>query len=133
MRPRQKQLSVLIGGDAVVITLFVLLGLSSHEGIELSGWARNAVPLTISWIVVGSALGVFRREVASSLTTVLQRVAIGWPIAAVIGLVTRYLVVGHGLEISFVIVTILTNLVMLLAWRTGYVLMLCTKRGEASS
>ena len=122
-----------IGGDAVVITLFVLLGLSSHEGIDLTGWARNAVPLTISWLVVGGALGVFRREIAGNLTPIIQRVAIAWPIAAVIGLVARYLVVGHGLEISFIIVTIFTNLVILLAWRTAYVLVLRTKRQEASS
>ena len=122
-----------IGGDAVVITLFVLLGLSSHEGIDLTGWARNAVPLTISWLVVGGALGVFRREIAGNLTPIIQRVAIAWPIAAVIGLVARYLVVGHGLEISFIIVTIFTNLVILLAWRTAYVLVLRTRRQEASS
>jgi FlaA1/EpsC-like NDP-sugar epimerase len=123
----------LIGGDAIAITLFVLLGLSSHEGIDVTGWARNAIPLTLSWLVVGGALGVFRREVASNLTTVLQRVAIAWPIAAVIGVVARYMVVGHGLEISFIIVTILTNLVILLAWRTAYALARRTKRQEASS
>ncbi len=123
----------LIGGDAIAITLFVLLGLSSHEGIDVTGWARNAIPLTLSWLVVGGALGVFRREVASNLTTVLQRVAIVWPIAAVIGVVARYMVVGHGLEISFIIVTILTNLVILLAWRTAYALARRTKRQEASS
>ena len=122
-----------IGGDAVAITLFVLLGLSSHEGIDLTGWARNAVPLTISWLVVGSALGVFRRENASNLTPIIQRVAIAWPIAAVIGLVARYLVVGHGLEFSFIIVTIFTNLVILLAWRTAYAVVLRNKRQEASS
>ena len=129
MKPQR----TLIGGDVVAITLFVLLGLSSHEGIDLTGWARNAIPLTLSWLVVGGALGVFRREIASNLTTIIQRVAIAWPIAAVIGVVARYLVVGHGLEISFVIVTILTNLVILLAWRTAYALALRNKRQEASS
>ena len=133
MRPGQRQLSILIAGDAIAITCFVLLGLSSHEGIDLTGWARNAIPLTISWLVIGSTLGTFRPEVAISLTTVLQRVAIGWPIAAISGLAARYLVVGHGLGISFVIVTILTNLVMLLAWRAAYALLFYTKREGAGS
>jgi hypothetical protein len=84
-------------------------------------------------LVVGGALGVFRREIAGNLTPIIQRVAIAWPIAAVIGLVARNLVVGHGLEISFIIVTIFTNLVILLAWRTAYALVLRTKRQEASS
>jgi hypothetical protein len=123
----------LIGGDAIAITLFVLLGLSSHEGIELTGWARNAIPLTISWLVVGGALGAFRPEVAGNLTAIIQRVVIAWPIAAIIGLIARYIVIGHGLEVSFIIVTMLTNLVILLAWRTAYALALRTKRQEASS
>jgi hypothetical protein len=133
MKPSPKQFTTLIGGDAVVITLFVLLGVSSHDGISLEGWARNAVPLTAAWLVIGGALGVYRTEVAGNLTTILQRTALAWPIAAIIGLVARYLVIGHGLEASFIIVTILINLVMLLLWRTAYAFALRTKRGEASS
>ena len=133
MKPSPKQFTTLIGGDAVVITLFVLLGVSSHDGISLEGWARNAVPLTAAWLVIGGALGVYRTEVAGNLTTILQRTALAWPIAAIIGLVARYLVIGHGLEASFIIVTILINLVMLLLWRTLYAFALRTKRGEASS
>ena len=116
MKPR----AALVVGDAAVISLFVLLGLSSHEGISLAGWARNAVPLTAAWLVIGGALGVFRPEVASSLTSTLQRTALAWPIAAVVGLVARYLVLGHGLAASFVVVTLLTNLAMLLVWRTAF-------------
>ena len=122
----------LIVGDAIVISLFVLLGLNNHEGISLAGWARNAVPLTIAWLVIGGALGVFRPQIAGSMTTILPRIALAWPVAAMIGLVTRYLILGHGLAVSFVIVTVLTNLVMLLIWRTAYTLALRTKRGEAS-
>jgi len=128
-----KPKSTLIGGDAIVITLFVLLGLSSHDGISLEGWARNAVPLTSAWLVIGGALGIYRPEIACNLATILQRTALAWPIAAVIGLVARYFVIGHGLEASFIIVTILINLVMLLLWRAAYALALRTKRGEASS
>ena len=129
MKPR----TTLILGDAVVITLFVLLGLQSHEGVSLAGWARNAVPLTAAWLVVGGVFGVFRPEVASSLVVALQRTVLAWPLAAVVGLGARYLVIGHGLEASFIIVTILINLVMLLLWRAAYALALRTKRGEASS
>ena len=133
MKPSPKQYTTLIGGDAIVITLFVLLGLSSHDGISLEGWARDAVPLTAAWLVIGGALGVYRTEIAGNLKTILQRTALAWPIAAIVGLVFRYLVIGHGLEASFVIVTILINLVMLLLWRAAYALALRTKLGEASS
>ena len=129
MRPQP----TLIGGDFIVITLFVILGLSSHDGISLEGWTRNAVPLIGAWLVIGLQLGVYRTEIAINLRAVLQRVAIAWPIAAITGLVTRYLVVGHGLELSFIIVTILTNLVMLLAWRTAYSFAFRSKRGGAIS
>ena len=111
---------ILIGGDVFVITLFVILGLNSHGGISLEGWARNAAPLTASWLVIGLALGAYRPEIAPNLTAILPRVAIAWPIAAITGLVARYLVVDHGLEFSFIIVTVLINLVMLLAWRSAY-------------
>ena len=129
MRPQR----TLIGGDFIVITLFVILGLSSHDGISLEGWTRNTVPLIGAWLVIGLPLGVYRTEIAINLTAVLQRMAIAWPIAAIIGLVARYLVVGHGLELSFIIVTILTNLVMLLAWRTVYSFAFRSKRGGGSS
>jgi len=129
MKPK----TTLIGGDALVITLFVLVGLNNHEGISLAGWARNAVPLTAAWLVIGGALGVYRTEIAGNLTSILPRTALGWPIAAIIGLVARYLVIGHGLALSFVIVTVLINLVLLLIWRTAYTLALRTRRGEASS
>ena len=111
---------ILICGDVFVITLFVILGLNSHGGISLEGWARNAAPLTASWLVIGLALGAYRTEIATNLTAILPRVAIAWPIAAITGLVVRYLVVDHGLEFSFIIVTVLINLVMLLAWRSAY-------------
>ena len=117
MKPQQ----VLMGGDFFVITLFVILGLNSHDGISLEGWARNAVPLMAAWSAIGLALGVFRTEITTNLTAIFHRVAIAWPITAVAGLVARYLVVDHGLEFSFVIVTILINLVMLLAWRAAYI------------
>ena len=129
MKPR----ATLIGGDAAVISLFVLLGLCSHEGVSLAGWARNAVPLTAAWLVIGGALGVFRPEVASSLTTTLQRTALAWPLAAVVGLGARYFVLGHGLAVSFVVVTLLTNLVMLLVWRTAYAATRRAVRQEGSS
>ena len=116
-----KSQRVLIVGDFFVITLFVILGLNSHGGISLEGWARNAVPLTTAWLVIGLALGVYRTEIASNLTTTLQRVSIAWPIAAVTGLFARYIMLGHGLEFSFIIVTFLINLVMLLAWRSAYI------------
>ena len=128
-----KPCTALIIGDAVVITFFVLLGLNNHEGVSLAGWARNAIPLSVAWLVVGGVLGVFRPQVAGSMTTIVPRIVLAWPVAAMIGLVARYLILGHGLEASFIIVTILINLVMLLVWRTAYALTRRTAREEAGS
>ena len=129
MKPR----TALIIGDAVVITFFVLVGLNNHEGVSLTGWARNAIPFTTSWLVVGSVLGVFRPKIAGSLTSILPRIVLAWPIAAMIGLVARYLILGHGLEVSFIVVTIVTNLVLLLIVRTVYALTRRAAREEANS
>lgn len=124
---------ILIGGDFFVITLFVIVGLNSHGGISLEGWTRNAAPLTASWLVIGLALGAYRTEIATNLTAILPRVAIAWPIAAITGLVARYLVVDHGLEFSFIIVTVLINLVMLLAWRSAYTFVFPSKQLGSNS
>ena len=124
---------ILIGGDFFVITLFVILGLNSHGGISLEGWARNAAPLTAAWLVIGLTLGVYRTEIATNLTAIFQRVSIAWPIAAITGLVARYLVVDHALEFSFIIVTILINLVMLLAWRSAYTFVFRSKQVGGNS
>ena len=124
---------ILIGGDVFVITLFVILGLNSHGGISLEGWTRNAAPLTASWLVIGLALGAYHTEIATNLTAILPRVAIAWPIAAITGLVARYLVVDHGLEFSFIIVTVLINLVMLLAWRSAYTFVFPSKQLGSNS
>ena len=124
---------ILIGGDFIVITLFVILGISSHEGISLEGWTRNAVPLTAAWLVIGLMLGVYQTKIAMNLAVILRRVAIAWPLAAITGLLVRYFMAGHGLEPSFIFITIITNLVMLLTWRMVYIYVFGSKHRRVSS
>ena len=125
--------SAVVGGEAGGMNRVWLRVPSSNDGISWDGGARDAVPLDAGWWGSGGALGVYRTEIEGNLKTILQRTALAWPIAAIVGLVFRYLVIGHGLEASFVIVTILINLVMLLLWRAAYALAPPPKPGGAPS
>ena len=79
---------LLLGVDLLALVTFVLVGLGSHHevaGIDL--FARNAIPLVVSWCVVTRVLKTYR---APGLAPVVR----AWVVAVPIALVARSIWVG---------------------------------------
>jgi hypothetical protein len=104
----------LVLGDVVAVALFAPLGLLSHEeGITLAGLARNAGPVTAGFLAAAVLVGTYRRP---SLSTLFP----AWALGVSAGVLARAAILGQGYgrrTITFLGVTLVVTLALLLAWR----------------
>jgi len=105
---------VLLGVDLLALVSFVVVGLGSHhETGVLDLFARNAIPLVVSWCVVARILRTYR---ASGLAPMFRT----WAVAVPIALVARSIWVGSptgGRFLIFLLVAMTFTLLFLLAGR----------------
>ena len=74
--------------DAVGLAVFVVVGVSDHDdGVAVSLFLRNAVPLLGAWFLVAAVTGAYRRP---GLRTLL----VTWAVAVPAGLLLRTAWVG---------------------------------------
>ena len=101
-------------GDAVVLIVFVIIGLLNHEhGITGAGLARTALPLLGAWFLVSALDGNYREPGT-------KRLLLTWAIAVPVAVTIRALILHHTVvskQISFGLVALVFTLVFLLVWR----------------
>jgi hypothetical protein len=118
--------AALAGGDALVFLLFAAIGRSSHgaaAGLDaLLQVAGTAAPFAAGWLVAAPLVGAYRPAVIAALRPMLARTALAWLAAWPVGLGLRALLLQRGIPISFALVTLATVLLLLLAWRSLFVL-----------
>lgn len=71
--------------DVLMLPLFVMAGLRSHDEAQLEVFLRNAVPLEAAWLVTAWLVGTYRPPS-------FGRLAVTWAVAVPVGLVVRTLV-----------------------------------------
>jgi hypothetical protein len=101
-----------VAADVVALLLFTTVGLLSH-GFEPAGYARDFLPLVAAWLVVGFAVGLYRRPSRG-------RLAATWLVAVPAGWLVRALVLGRTLdggELAFLGITFAFTLVFVAAVR----------------
>lgn len=102
-------------GDLVLITLFVFMGQQNH-GTE--GLLLTAAPFLLGWVLVAPLVGLYdgrRRDVKGTIGLT----AVAWIGAALIGQALRATeFFPGGFAITFVIVSILVGLVLLVPFRS---------------
>lgn len=114
-RVERRRNVLLLLGDMVCFLIFALLGLRSHEdGITLGGIVRAATPFQAGWLLAGLLPAFHERHSAHRTTGVLRR----WLPAWVIGLGLRTLLFDRSFAPTFAIVSLITNLLLLLCWRS---------------
>jgi hypothetical protein len=120
--------ALLILGDLAVFYVFALVGLRSHER-GLTPWLviRTALPFQAGWLLGGAYLGAFDtgRPRESSR---LPRVVLTWLPAWAMGLAGRSFIFGSSIAPIFAVITFVTNLLLMLAWRTVAVRLLSPAR-----
>jgi Protein of unknown function (DUF3054) len=119
--PGARRGALLIAGDVLAFLIFAAIGRASHN--EAAGFtalaqvAETAAPFAIGWFVAAPLIGAFRAEVVVRPRRMLARTALAWLLAWPLGLLLRALIRQTGIPFSFAIVTLITNLLILLGWR----------------
>ncbi|MCO6452968.1 MAG: DUF3054 domain-containing protein [Caldilineales bacterium] len=122
---------VLLVGDLLTITLFVLIGRDSHS--MTSGWEgflaalKTAGPFMLGWLVSAIALGGYRAAAwagarAASLTLLKCYIP-----ALILGSLLRALLLGRFSPPMFYVVTAVILFVMLFIWRLLFTFVLAPR------
>lgn len=118
------RLPVLIAGDAVCFVVFATQGLLSHK--QSAGpldVLSTAYPFALGWFVVAPLLGAYRRRATSrGPARALAAVEMAWLGAYPAAILARWaLGPDHKMPVSFAVVILLANAIVLGSWRSLFV------------
>ncbi|HEY0757103.1 MAG TPA: DUF3054 domain-containing protein [Ktedonobacteraceae bacterium] len=123
MSPRTRLIS-LVTGDILCFLIFASLGTSAHsKGVNFLLTIWVALPFVGAWFLVAPFLGAFRADIALRPGKMLIRTALCWLATWPLAMFLRWLLVervtGFTLNdfVSFSVVVLITNLIILSAWR----------------
>ena len=119
---RTRLRALLALGDTVSFLAFAAIGRSSHNEAALSALgavAGTAAPFLLGWFAVAIPAGAFR-EPEGGVRRLVPRTALAWLGAWPVGLLVRAIVLQRGIPLSFAIVVLLTNTVLLCGWRAAF-------------
>ncbi|GCF08328.1 DUF3054 domain-containing protein [Dictyobacter arantiisoli] len=120
--------SVLLG-DALVFIIFAVIGRQSHgEDTGLTAALRviwTALPFALAWFLIAPFMGAFRRELMIEPRPMAKKTALAWVAAWPVGVFLHFVFEQHvptvSTTVSFGLVTLLSNLVLLFVWRIPFV------------
>ncbi|MDQ2693746.1 MAG: DUF3054 family protein [Chloroflexota bacterium] len=115
-------LALLIIGDLLAMAILTLIGFASHREAELAFLPRMAavfVPLSISWLLLAPALGLYKRETVSAPRQ-LWRPALAALFAASLAAVLRGFILGSPVIPIFAAVLAGTSALGMIIWRALY-------------
>jgi Protein of unknown function (DUF3054) len=125
--PYKRAVILLVVGDLLCFLIFVALGLSSHK--EASGFAVIpqiiivALPFVAGWFLVSPFVGAFRHKILAQPRSMVIRTALAWLVAWPVAMLLRGIFVDHGVPpLSFAIIVLLFNMLLLLIWRWPFAL-----------
>ncbi|HEX9134412.1 MAG TPA: DUF3054 domain-containing protein [Ktedonobacteraceae bacterium] len=125
--PYQQAVIMLVIGDLVCFLIFAALGRNTHG--EASGFAAipqiiiTALPFAAGWFLVSPFVGAFRHKILAQPRAMVLRTVLAWLLSWPIALLLRGIFVDHGIPpLSFAIVVLLFNTVLLLVWRWPFAL-----------
>jgi len=113
-------------GDAVVLAVFVLLGMGTHATLDgpsaLARFAAFVVPLLAAWTLAAAGLGALQFLPPLRWRVIWGRTLAAWLIAAPLALLARALLLGAAtVVVAFALVTLALGGGFLLLWRSLYV------------
>lgn len=122
----------LVVGDAVAFLVFAGLGRGQHHeatGLGAVGEvALTALPFALGWFVVSPLVGAYRRAVTSRPRAMVSRTTLAWLASWPVALLLRWAFTGRVPPVSFAVVTLIANTIILGLWRGGYALVAGRKR-----
>ncbi len=125
--PYKQAVIMLVIGDLLCFLIFAALGRSSHG--EASGFAAipqiviTALPFAAGWFLVSPFVGAFRHKILAQPRAIVIRTALAWLLAWPVAMLLRGIFVDHGIPpLSFAIIVLLFNMLLLLVWRWPFAL-----------
>jgi hypothetical protein len=125
--PYNQAVIMLVIGDLVCFLIFAALGRNTHG--EASGFAAipqiiiTALPFAAGWFLVSPFVGAFRREILAQPRAMVIRTALAWLLSWPVAMLLRGIFYDHGIPpLSFAIIVLLFNTVLLLVWRWPFAL-----------
>lgn len=129
--PKEQQnwarLATLVIGDAVSFAVFATVGRHSHH--ETSGLGAigstlaTAIPFAAGWFAVSPFLGAYRRSLTTGVRAMFTRTELAWLCAWPAAVLLRWAFgPDHKMPVSFAIVILIANAVILGAWRSLFAL-----------
>lgn len=127
---------VLLAGDLVALTLFAVLGRSTHDEVIALRAARavagTAAPFIVGWLVAAPLLGALRARSTATLPMMPRVVLTSWIAGYPLAMLLRGIALGRTSPLSFYVVALLVPLLLLLVWRLTFAL-IEGRRGVAGS
>jgi hypothetical protein len=128
------RITTLVVGDAIVFLVFSAIGRRSHnEAAGLSSLiqiAITAAPFAIGWFIVSPFVGAFKRGLELRPARMARRTALSWVASWPVGLALRGIFVDHGVPpLTFAIVTLIANIILLLVWRVPFAWIVKARKG----
>ena len=118
--------AVVVVGDIAVFFAFVILGRAEHEITLGQALFRTALPFGFAWVVGSLWLGAYRASTLYNLRTMAWKIPLIWLLCGLVALVVRALLTDQSLILSFGVVSIAVQGVLLISWR-GVCMLVVTK------
>ncbi len=114
--------AVVVAGDIAVFLAFVILGKAEHEITLGQAILRTALPFGFVWVVGSPWLGAYKASTLYNLSMLAWKIPLIWLLCGLVGLVGRALLTDASLILSFAVVSIAVQGVLLISWRGLFML-----------
>ena len=104
-------------GDLAVFALFVFAGRVEHGIVQEAAFWRTALPFAVVWFALSPWIGAFRASTLTSVRASAWRIPLIWLLCGVIAVVLRVWLTDRTFQLTFALVAIGVQAVLLLGWR----------------
>ena len=104
-------------GDLAVFALFVFAGRAEHGIVQEAAFWRTALPFAAVWFALSPWLGAFRASTLTSAGASAWRIPLIWLLCGVIAVVLRVWLTDRTFQLTFALVAIGVQAVMIFGWR----------------
>ena len=107
--------AVVVAGDMAVFLAFVIFGKAEHEITLGQALFRTALPFGFVWVVSSPWLGAYKASTLYNLSEMAWKIPLIWLLCGLVALVGRALLTDASLILSFAVVSIAVQGVLLIS------------------
>ena len=119
---RRRDIAMVVLGDLAVFLAFVMLGKAEHGIADGTPLIRTALPFTIVWFVASPWLGAYKVSTIYPLRTTIWKIPSIWLLCGLLALLGRTFFMNQPWLLSFVLVSLAVQGVLLISWRTTFMM-----------